>query len=397
QTPTRGYATRLSDMTDKELNTLLREVLREDRGTDCPSTDDLWDFVAKTLSEEETARVHAHIAACSRCARDVGRFYRGLKHLETRRDAIQQHIDSVIASAPPKRSRWLGWLKLFHAPSVRWGLAAATVVLIIALMWKLRSAPRSEMMVKKDSAPPKSAPQIVQDPDKVPDKDQLPPQKPQPPQPPPQQRPPQKKRRSGLLARDDMKPTKAEARFLAMAASLKMTMRSGGDAGGLLRAAQPHLTIVLSQTPELVAEVTDITGPFTFTVNELLKMDGGAPLLKEEPVITATTDTPSLTLTKKLERGKIYIWQVRAGEGEETKTSSAMFMVAEHSTADAAKKYMNTPLKLAEFYKQHGLYLDAQTTLEAWLAKRPADAKAQRLKRELERVLNPKVPSTPSP
>ncbi len=385
-------------MTDKELAALLREALRNephDADEKCPSTDDLWDFVAKTLPAAETERVHAHIATCSRCARDVGRLYRGLKHAEKRQDVIQQHIDSVIAPSLPKRSWWSDFLELFRAPSVRWGLAAVTAVLILALMWKLRSVPRKEMIVKKDGTPPKSAPQIVQSPDK----DKPPQQKPQPPQPQPSPKPriPQKNQRGGLLVKDSMKPTKAEVGFLAMADSLKMTVRSGGHEGKSLKAFKPHRVIVLSQTPELVAEATDITGPFTFTVNEFIRMDGGLPLLKEEPVATSTMDKPSLTLTKKWERGKIYVWQLSAGEGEEMETSSAVFMVAEQSTSDAAKKYAHSPLKLAAFYKQHGLYLDAQTTLEEWLKKHPDDAKAQRLKKEIEDVLTPKDSPTSSP
>jgi hypothetical protein len=126
-------------------------------------------------------------------------------------------------------------------------------------------------------------------------------------------------------------------------------------------------------------------------------MDGGSPLLKEEPAVTSTTDQPSLSLTKNLERGKIYVWRVSAGEGEEMKEGSGIFMVAEQSTVDAAKKYADSPLKLAEFYKRHGLYLDAQTTLEEWLTKHPDDAKARRLKKEIENVLNPKDSPTSSP
>jgi len=371
-------------MTDKELAALLREALRDEpRDTDeeCPSTDDLWDFVAKTLPAAEVERIHAHLAMCSRCARDVGRLYRGMKYAEKRRGVIQRRIRAIIA--PPKRSLWSVVVEFFRLPSVCWGLAAATAVLILALMWKLRSAPRQEMVVKKDGVPPKSAPQIVRDPDR----DKPPPPKPQPPsQPPPQPRTPQKRQRGGLLVRDPLQRTRAEARFLAMADSLRMRVRSGGDEDKSLRVSRPHLTIVLSQTPELVAEATDITGPFTFTVNEFLRMSGGSPLLKEEPVVTSTTEQPSLSLPKKLQRGKIYVWRVSAGEGEEVKEDSGIFMVAEQRTADAAKKYADSPLKLAEFYKAHGLYLDAQTTLEKWLIKHPDDAKARRLKKEIENI-----------
>ncbi len=65
-------------------------------------------------------------------------------------------------------------------------------------------------------------------------------------------------------------------------------------------------------------------------------------------------------------------------------------MVAEKSTADAAKKkYARSPLLLTEFYKAHALYPDAAVTIDRWLAQHPTDAQARRMKEEIEKLSRP--------
>ena len=75
--------------------------------------------------------------------------------------------------------------------------------------------------------------------------------------------------------------------------------------------------------------------------------------------------------------------------GEGLKESSGVFMVAEQSAVDAVKRYAHSPLRRAEFYKAHGLYLDAAAVLDKWLAQHPNDPKAQQMKKEIEDILNP--------
>ena len=107
-------------MTDKELTKLLKATLYDEPrevGTACPSTDDLWDFVAKALPAAETEQIHAHLAMCNCCARDVARLYRGLKHAEKRHRAIQQRIGEVIAPMTTKRPRWSRPWEIFKRKS----------------------------------------------------------------------------------------------------------------------------------------------------------------------------------------------------------------------------------------------------------------------------------------
>jgi hypothetical protein len=263
-------------------------------------------------------------------------------------------------------------------------------VLILVLMWKLRLAPRRENFVRDNGSQRKPAPQTVRQPDEnsppLPQPQTTPREKKMMPQPPPPPRPQQKKPRPTLLVMSDLKMTDAEA-LLDEMRRLHGPSRNVEQTGepSIAIVKPPHYTVVLSQTPELAAKASGITGPFTLQVDEGTIEGGAFQPVKEDIAGTKDkpVDTPSLTLPKPLGRGKVYRWQVSAGD----KTASAVFMVAEQRTADAAKKYVHAPLLLAEFYKAHRLYQDAQSVLDERLKQRPDDAQARKMKKEIGDLL----------
>ncbi|MCS6861619.1 MAG: hypothetical protein NZT92_15020 [Abditibacteriales bacterium] len=123
--------------------------------------------------------------------------------------------------------------------------------------------------------------------------------------------------------------TPAEQHFLTWVADVrKEALRSGGAPDEApLTAVQPHLTIIRSPMPELVAEASGIPGPFTFEVNEVRWEDGEWVAVKTDVAQTQDNpvDKPRLALTKPLERGKVYAWRVSAGKKH---SAWAYFMVA---------------------------------------------------------------------
>ncbi len=267
-------------MNDKEFDVFLREALRDEpppsEGAECLSVDDLWDFLAKTLPPPQKACVEAHLAACSRCVHEMARLYRVLTQED---DAAETNV--AVVPVPVRHSLWLVLVDFFRPPAVHWGVTAIAAALILVIVWHVR--------------------------------------RPQPPNP-----------QSNLWA-----ATPAEKRFLAWAADAgKETLRSGGTPNETsLTTVKPHLTIVRSQTPELVAEASGVAGPFTFQVDEVKWEDGEWVEVKVDVAKTKgkPVDNPRLVLTKPLERGKVYAWRVSAG-GQQSEW--AYFMVAEHRGED---------------------------------------------------------------
>ncbi len=98
-----------------------------------PDADLLTAFAEQSLPAPERANVLDHLARCSDCREII---------------ALALPATEVVAATAPARDRWLTW------PALRWGLAAAGVVLIAALgvlQYRRGSAP--SMMAYKSQSP----------------------------------------------------------------------------------------------------------------------------------------------------------------------------------------------------------------------------------------------------
>ncbi len=387
-------------MTDKELQTLLRDALRGTAGREssCPSLGDLAKFVENPASSSAES-VRAHIADCHHCAAAVAHLALAQENFEKHRPAVRRSVTPLARGEAT-----------FHVSRLIGGLAAATVLILIALLaaraYLFPNAPRQELVVK-DNNVRKTAPPIARNSDALTTDHRTTDHRTTDhrtndsrsevrgqrsvviPKPRPQRTEP-------LI----VKLSEVAKGFLAVSRSQVAHRSVEPTDEPPLAGVKPHLTIILSQTPELVAKTSPhIAGPFTFQVDEVEIVGRGFQGVKGKEDVAQTKDapvaTPSLALTKPLERGKIYEWRVSAGDARDklpAKSQPAFFMVAEQSVVDAAKKYAHSPLRLAEFYKAHGLYLDAVEILGRWLSKHPADMKAQHLKAEVERFLPPTSP-----
>jgi anti-sigma factor RsiW len=132
-------------MTNKALESLLREALREQPRSEknsCPSLQELTAFVERHLPSAERARVDAHLTECHRCIADAARLYRGLK-----------------AAAPPKPSWWRAqvqslserWQAVVDHKAVRVGLtfAKAAVLIFTLLTAAVASHPSQHLPVSE--------------------------------------------------------------------------------------------------------------------------------------------------------------------------------------------------------------------------------------------------------
>src|ERR1700745_2652324 len=128
-----------------KLPNIVRARLSAVDAVDHPDPDLLTAFAEQALAEQERFKVLAHLSRCSDC-REV--LAVAMPSLSTAALATASSIDTAIATA-----RGRSW---FHWPAVRWGAAAACVVIVgSAVLMKrdvLMKPPARTVALQKDDA-----------------------------------------------------------------------------------------------------------------------------------------------------------------------------------------------------------------------------------------------------
>ncbi len=140
-------------MTDEELTRLLRAGLRPDRrapGGGCPPEAELWELAAGALSGDGAPAVREHLAACSRCAAEAGRYSAGVEQLRKRRPRLRRRMASIVAACPERPQQ-----RLLLRPHWLAAGAALLVLIVVLSHAALRDAgrdPWNRLMAAEGSA-----------------------------------------------------------------------------------------------------------------------------------------------------------------------------------------------------------------------------------------------------